>query len=135
MGAADESSEQGGCRCPDLVTYLLGGGPVGHVVRVRDVGRDLLHWGGVGRIPPQGGPQYNMEATLEREVRRMGIPPAGGRDGGGRTTGGGDLRLLPPEYSCTVYCKQAHYGPFSSGGAEYGDKGYQAVVGTGRLDV
>ena len=56
----------------------------------------------VGRIPPQGGPQTDGEEILEREGRRVGIPLSGRSDGGGRTEGGGDLRLPPPEHSHTV---------------------------------
>ena len=48
----------------------------------------------------------------------MGIPPAGGRDGRGRTAGGGDLSIPPPEKSHTFYCNQAHYGPVYGGGSE-----------------
>ena len=63
----------------------------------------------------------------------MGISPDGGRDGRGGTTGGGDLHILPPEHSCTVYCDQDHYGPVSGGGAEARVKGDQAVVGAGLI--
>ena len=48
MGLAEEGDEQGGCGFTDLGLDLLGGGPVGHVVRVVDVGDDPPHWGGVG---------------------------------------------------------------------------------------
>ena len=125
MGAADSGVEQGGFGCPDLGPDLPGGGSVGNDLWVGDVGRDTLHWEGFGRIPPQGGPQSDREATSERMGRSMGIPPSGGRGGGGRTTGGGELRLLPPEHSCTVYCCQDHYGPVSGGRAEAGIKGDQ----------
>ena len=54
-------------------------------------------------------------------------------DDGGGITGGGDLRLLPTEPSCTFHCNQAHYGPISGGRAEAGVKGGQVVVGAGRL--
>ena len=37
-----------------------------------------------------------MEATLAREGSSVGIPPAGGRDGGGGAQGGGNLRTQPP---------------------------------------
>ena len=70
--------------------------PVGHDVRVGDVGHYSLHWEGFGRIPPQGGPQADGEATSKRKVQRMDIPPSGGNNGGYRTEGGGDLRLSPP---------------------------------------
>ena len=60
----------------------------------------------------------------------MNIPPVGGSDGGGGNVGGGDLRLLPPENSHTVYCDQAQYKPVYCGGAETGATGIQAVVGT-----
>ena len=63
----------------------------------------------------------------------MDIPPSGGRDGGGGTTVGGDLRLLTPEHSLTFHCYKSHYGPMSGGGADTGSMGIQAVVGTGRV--
>ena len=56
MGAADGGDEQGGCICPDLRLNSLGGGPVGHAVRVGDVVHDPPYWDGFGQIPPQGGP-------------------------------------------------------------------------------
>ena len=61
----------------------------------------------------------------------MGIPPAGGCDDGGGTSGGEDLRLPLPEHGCTVYYHQAHYGPVSGGIVEAGSKGSQALMGTG----
>ena len=65
----------------------------------------------------------------------MGVSPAGGRDGGDRITGGGDLCLLPPKQSYTVYCDQAHYGPVSSYGAAAKVKGGQTVVVAGRIGL
>ena len=88
--------------------------------------------GSVGRIPPQGGPQSDREATLEREVQSVDITPAGGRDDGNGTAGGGYLRLLPPEHGRTVNCDHTHYGYVSSGRAETKAKDLQLVVGTGR---
>ena len=67
--------------------------------------------------------------------RLMGVSPADGRDGGDRITGCGDLRLPPPQYSCTVHCNQTHYGPVSSRQAASGVKGCQALVQTGRLGL
>ena len=58
-------------------------------------------------------------------------PPTGGCDGGGGFTGGGDLRLPPPEHSCTVYCDNADYGPMSGGKVEAKAKGGNKMVGTG----
>ena len=60
----------------------------------------------------------------------MGILLAGGRDGGGGTVVGGDLRLPPTEHGCTVYCDQVHYLPAYGGGAETRATGFQAVIGT-----
>ena len=91
------------------------------------------HWDGFGRIPPQGGPQADGEATLTRKGRLMGVPPTGGRDVGGGTSGGGYLCLPLSEHIFTFYCYQAHYVPVSCGGVEAGVKGYQAVVGSGRI--
>ena len=92
------------------------------------MGDNPTHWEGVGRIPPQGGLQTDGELNLVREGRRVEITPAGGRDGGVGTEGGGYLRLPPPEKTRTVHCDQAHYGPVSSGGAETGATGLQEVV-------
>ena len=104
MGTADEGVEQGGCECLYHGPYLLGGGLVGHNLRFRYVCPDTPHWEGLGRILPQGVLQVDGEATSERKGSRMCLPPAGFRDGGGCISGGGDLRLPPPEYSCTVCC-------------------------------
>ena len=75
---------------------ILGGGTVGIVLRVGDVGDDLTHREGVGRISTQGGAQYNGVSTSAREGCCLGIPPAVGRDGGGGTEVGRDLRLPQP---------------------------------------
>ena len=96
MGATDKGAEERGCGCPDLGTYILGGVPVGNVLHVRDMGDDPTHQEGVERIPPQGGLQADREATLERELWRVDIPPAVGRNVGGSTAGGGDLHLPLP---------------------------------------
>ena len=93
---------------------------------------DTPHWEGFGRITPQGGLQAHGEATPEMMGRSMGIYPAGRRDGRGRITGGGDLRLPPSEHSHIFYCKQDYYGPVSGGGSEAGVEGSQLVVVAGR---
>ena len=81
MGAADDGAEQGGCGCSYLGPDLLGGGPVGHDVWVRDVGDYPPHWESVGRIPSLGGPEVDKEATSAREVRSVVLPPVRGGDG------------------------------------------------------
>ena len=131
MGEADAGIEQGGGGCRDLGPDILGGGSVGPVVQVIHMDDDAAHWEGVGRIPPQGGPQADREATSEREGRSVDIPPSGGRDDGSGTSGGGDLRLPTPEHVRTVNCNQDHYGPVSGGGVETRAKDIQAMVGTG----
>ena len=70
------SLDQGRRRYPDLRTYILGGGEFGPVIRIRDVGDDDMHWEGVGRIPPHGGPKADRETTLDREGWNVDIPPA-----------------------------------------------------------
>ena len=62
VGVAESCVYQGRCGCPDLGPELLGGGTVGHDLRVGDVGHDTAHWEDFGRIPPQGGPQADREA-------------------------------------------------------------------------
>ena len=49
------------------------------------MGDDPPYREGVGRIPPQGVPQADGEATSVREGRRVGIPPSGGHNDLGRT--------------------------------------------------
>ena len=93
------------------------------------MGYDDVHQEGVGRIPPQCGPQDDREATSERERRSVDIPYSGGRDGGSGTTGGGGLCLPLTEHGHKIHCDQAHYGPESGGGAETGAKYIQSVVG------
>ena len=66
MGVSNKGYVQVGYRFPDLIPNLLISVPVGHVVRVGDVGDETLHWEGVGRIPQQGGLQADGEATPER---------------------------------------------------------------------
>ena len=57
MSAADSDIDQGESGCPDIETYLLGGGAICSDIRVIDMGPDALYEEGVGKIPPQGGPQ------------------------------------------------------------------------------
>ena len=104
MGADESDIDQGGSGCPDIGTDLIGGGSIGTAIRVRYMVPDSNYEEGVGRIPPQGVPQDDRAATTEGAERRLGLPPDGGCNGGGRLPGGGDLRLLPPEQSSTIYC-------------------------------
>ena len=60
---------------------------------------------------------------MKRKGWSMVLYTAGGSDGGGIISGGGDLRLFPLEHSWTVYCDQDHYGPLSASGAESRVKG------------
>ena len=122
MGEAVSGIDQIWCGCPDLGPDILGGGSVGPVARVRDVGDDSSHQEGVGRIPPQGGPQDGREADSDREGLSVDILPAGGRSGGSETVGGGELHLLPQEHGHTVHYNQDHYGPVSGGVAETGPR-------------
>ena len=66
VGGSDEGDDQGGCGCTDLRPYLIGGGPVGRVVRVIDMGDEPPHWKIVGRIQSQCILQADTESTLAR---------------------------------------------------------------------
>ena len=94
---------------------------------------DTRHSEGFGEIPPQGDPQADRKATLEKKVRHICLTPAGVHDGGGRIVEDGYLRLLPPEQSCTIYCNQGHYGPVSGRGVETRFKDDQSVLGARRF--
>ena len=74
---------------PGHGTDLLGGGAIGPDIWVRDVGSDTAHEEGVGRIPPQGGPQADGTETAEGVGRRLVFSPSGICDGGGGFVGGG----------------------------------------------
>ena len=96
VGASDSYIEQGGSGFPDIGKYLIGGGAIVHYVRVRDMGPGAANEEGVGRIPPQGGPQADGVTTAEGKGLRLGLLPAGRFDGGGGFAGGGYLRLPTP---------------------------------------
>ena len=104
MGAADSYFDQGRSGCPYIGTYLLGGGAIGPAVWVRDMGPDAAHEEYVGRIPPQGGPQADGEATAEGAGRRLVLTLIGGCDGRGQFAGGGYLHLHPTEHRSAIYC-------------------------------
>ena len=63
MGATVQGVGQGGRECPYLREYLRGGGSIGSIVWVGNVGDDTVHLEASGRIPPQGGPQADGTAT------------------------------------------------------------------------
>ena len=103
MGTTVHGVGKGGSGFLDLVNNLRVGVPGGPVVWVVYVGDDTIHWEVVGMVPPQGGPQADGAVTSEEEVREVGVSTSGGSDGRGGVTGGGDLRLPPPEHSRTVH--------------------------------
>ena len=103
MGAAGLDIDQGSRGCLDINIDLLGVGAIGANIRVRDMGTDSVYEEGVGRIPPQGGPQDDGTTTLEGAGQRLGLLPAGGCDGGGGFVGGGDLCLPFPGHSSAIY--------------------------------
>ena len=47
-------------------TDSLGGGAIGPYIRVRYTSPHAAYEEGVGRIPPQGGPQDDRTAALEK---------------------------------------------------------------------
>ena len=54
------------------------------------MGPDTAHEEFYEWIPLQGCPQAYRDATAERPVWRVGLPPVGGSDGGVGLVGGGD---------------------------------------------
>ena len=99
---------------------LYGFGKVGYVP---------AHWDELVWLPPQGIPKTYGTAKAEGNGWDVGVTPSGGRNGGCRPVGGGDLSCPPTERSRTVHCNQAHYELVSGGGATPGDKGVSEVVG------
>ena len=68
------------------------------------MGPDTAYAEGDGRIPPSGGPQDDVTATMEGTGQRLGLPSTGGCNSGGVVAGVGDLRLPPPEHRGEIYC-------------------------------
>ena len=131
MGAADSDIDKGGSGYLDIRKYLLGGSAIGRAVWVRYMGPDATHEEGIGGIPLWGSPQDDGATTAESSVWRLGLTPAGGCDGGGGFSGGGDLRLPPPEHSSAIYCNKDYYGNMSRRKSESRAKCGNAMVGTG----
>ena len=132
LDVAGACVRKGGSECPDIGNVLCGCCAGGPVILVRSVGDVLAHLEDLGRIPLQGGPQNDEEATAERTVNEVVLSPAGGGDCSGSTTGGGDLHLPSLEHIFTVHIDQAHYLPISDVGETPRDKGVQVVVVAGR---
>ena len=68
------------------------------------MGPDAAYEEGVGRIPPQGGPQADGTEAAEGTGHRLGLTLYGGCDVGGRIIGVGDLSISSPEHSSAIYC-------------------------------
>ena len=105
VGAADLGNDQVGIGCPYIGEYLIGSGTIGPYIRVIYTDPDTAYAEGTGRIPPKGGLQSDGGATAEGTGQRLGLPPYLGCNGRGGVTGGGDLRLLPPEHRIAIYCE------------------------------
>ena len=117
--------------CKNIGTDLPGSGAIGNYMRVRYMGPNTVYADGVGRFPPQGGPQADGTANAEGEWWSLVLPPAAGCDGGVGVVGGGYLSILLPEQSGAIYCDYANYNPVSGSKSSTRAKGIHAVVGIG----
>ena len=135
MGTTVQGVGKGGHGLPDTRNNLRGSGPGGPAVWVGDMGDENLHWDGVGRIPPQGGPQADGTETSEGEGCEVVVSSTDRSNVGGGVTGGGDPRLPPTEHSHTVHRDQTHYGNVSGGREASWVTGVQSVVGSGRFGL
>ena len=61
------------------------------------------NWEDFGQIPPQGAPQTDRTSTKSGTRWEVIVSTSVIIDGGGGVTGGGYLRLLPPEHDRTVH--------------------------------
>ena len=52
---------------------------------------------------------------------------------GGVRAGCGDLRCLPSEHCCKIYCDKDHCGNFSGGNTATRSSGIEILVGTVRI--
>ena len=82
---------------------FFGGSTIGNTLWVEVMVHDAAHEEVFGWITPQGGPQADREATMERMGRRVGLTPSGGCNDRGGLAGSGDFRLPPLDHSCAVY--------------------------------
>ena len=123
MGEYDVVVGERGIGLLDAGDVLRCGGTGSSVPWVGDVGYVPAHWEDLGQLPPQGGPQIDKAENAEGSGWELGVHPTVGGYGVGGTVGGGYLRQLPPEHSCTVHCSQYQYIPMSSGRATPRNKG------------
>ena len=93
VGATGQGVGKRGRGCLNLRRDLRGGGSGSLAVWVGDVGDGTAHWEGLGRIPKKVGLQDDKTATMEGDLREVGVSPASGGDGGDGVTGCGYLRL------------------------------------------
>ena len=70
---------------------------------------------------------------MERTGRRLALPPAVGVNVRGGLTVGGNLHILTPENSHTVYRYQENCGPMYGGKTEARAKGGNGIVRSGRF--
>ena len=103
VGMAEAVVGERGSGCLDSRDVLQCSVTASSVLWVGDVGYVTAHWEDLGWLPPQGGPHTDRAATMEGTGWGVVIPHAGRDDIGGRTAGGGYIRNLPTEHSCTVH--------------------------------
>ena len=72
-------------------------------ILVRDMGPDAAYEESVGQIPPQGGLQADGTESMEGAGRRPSLTPYGGCNDRGGVVRVGDIHLLSPEHSSTIY--------------------------------
>ena len=129
MGAVVAGSREGGGGSLDFEHFLHFGGTGGPYIWVGYTGNVPTHWDGSGRLPPQGGPHVEGSESKEEGEWDVFLPPTVGGNVVGGSVGGGDLRCLLSEHSCTLYYNYAHYVPISSGGSMPEGDDVEAVVG------
>ena len=95
VGADDVVVGKRGRRYSHIGGVLRCGGTFSSVIWAIDVGYVPVCWEDLGGLPPQGGPQTSEAATTEGTGWDVGVPPAGGGDGGGGNAVCGDLRIPP----------------------------------------
>ena len=72
---------------------------------------DPLHGlGGVVGVSAYGGPPDHIKSTKESSWVKLGVPPFGGSDVGGRAGKSGGVCPKEVEYGCTVYFDAANSG-------------------------
>ena len=118
----------GGSMPLDFWELLQGSGTSDTHVWCRVMGYVPSDWEDPGRFIPQGGTWAGKDAAEEVCDRQADLSASGHGNEVSSTGEGGDVRPLPPEYRCPLYCHLADTGAISGGGETAGGADVDGMV-------